>query len=209
MEPDIEREPGEESEQDRPSKDDILRGKFIERNFEKILKLLKKPERRDPALYVIIGLLALILVLQLLRPAGAGKGSLGDESRDEVIKRLEAIQTKVERLEKEFIVLSGGEGDTAEPSPAASSSQSSQGEPHQAAAPPSQEPQVTPKGIRKYTVKSGDTLEVICARFYRSKDPALIKALGKYNNLKGPNFDLYPGNTIKVPPRPVLSKKAK
>lgn len=52
-----------------------------------------------------------------------------------------------------------------------------------------------------YTVKSGDTLGVICRKFYGSS--SLYKKLADYNGIKNPNL-IYPGQILKLPDKSQL-----
>lgn len=54
-----------------------------------------------------------------------------------------------------------------------------------------------------YTIVSGDTLSVICRRYYGKSTAKYYNALAKYNGLKNPHL-IYPGVTIQIPPETTL-----
>jgi len=223
---------------ERPSKDDILRSKFIERNFEKILRLLREPRKPDLKDFIIIGLLLVIIVIVIFKPSG-GMSPASLESQQETGKKLDALVKKVDHLEKQLLAVAGIDDsyqvikdedltdvidESPAPTPEKTETQKHADHPQKSAtakpAPVKTEkpaPAVSKEAdqksghgiIKKYTVKPGDTLWVICARYYRTQEPSLISAVGKYNKLKGPNFDLYPGEAVKLPPKEILLKKKK
>lgn len=54
-----------------------------------------------------------------------------------------------------------------------------------------------------YTIVSGDTLSMICRRYYGKSTAKYYNALAKYNGIKNPHL-IYPGVTIQIPPESVL-----
>lgn len=60
--------------------------------------------------------------------------------------------------------------------------------------------------VRLHKVDSGETLSLIAEKYYQSSDAGLLKALGKYNRLKPPYFDIYQGDTLKIPERSSLGR---
>ena len=54
-----------------------------------------------------------------------------------------------------------------------------------------------------YTIVSGDTLSVICRRYYGKSTAKYYNALAKYNGIKNPHL-IYPGVTIQIPPESTL-----
>ncbi len=228
---------------ERPSKDDILRSKFIERNFEKILRILREPRKPDLKDFIIIGLLAVIILILIFKPSG-GMSPAYLENQQETGKKLDALTRKVDHLEKQLLAVAGIDDsyqvikdedlkDLVDESPAPTPEKT---EARKTSSPPQKSPQAKPTStkaekpsaspspvaskeaapksghgvvVRKYTVKPGDTLWVICARYYKTQEPSVINAVGKFNKLKGPNYDLYPGEFVKLPPKEVLLKKKK
>lgn len=59
------------------------------------------------------------------------------------------------------------------------------------------------KCANTYTIVSGDTLSVICRRYYGKSSAKYYNALAKYNGIKNPHL-IYPGVTIQVPSETVL-----
>ena len=56
---------------------------------------------------------------------------------------------------------------------------------------------------QSYTIVSGDTLSVICRRYYGKSSAKYYNALAKYNGIKNPHL-IYPGTTIRIPPESTL-----
>lgn len=56
---------------------------------------------------------------------------------------------------------------------------------------------------QSYTIVSGDTLSVICRRYYGKSSAKYYNALAKYNGIKNPHL-IYPGVTIQIPPESTL-----
>ena len=54
-----------------------------------------------------------------------------------------------------------------------------------------------------HKVISGDTLSMLCRRYYGSGTAAYYSALAKYNSIKNPHL-IYVGQTIRIPPRSIL-----
>lgn len=54
-----------------------------------------------------------------------------------------------------------------------------------------------------YTIVSGDTLSMICRRYYGKSTAKYYNALAKYNGIKNPHL-IYPGVTIQIPSESVL-----
>ena len=54
-----------------------------------------------------------------------------------------------------------------------------------------------------HKVISGDTLSMLCRRYYGSGTAAYYNALAKYNSIKNPHL-IYVGQTIRIPPRFIL-----
>ena len=52
---------------------------------------------------------------------------------------------------------------------------------------------------RTYKVRAGDTLGRIAEKFYGTSDTRVLKALARANGLKSPNYDLFLGETLKIP----------
>lgn len=60
-----------------------------------------------------------------------------------------------------------------------------------------------PEQEQSYTIQKGDTLGMICRRFYGNSGAKYYNALATYNGIKNPHL-IYAGRTIKIPPETVL-----
>lgn len=58
-------------------------------------------------------------------------------------------------------------------------------------------------GTQAYTIVKGDTLSVICRRYYGKSTAAYYNSLARYNGIRNPHL-IYPGVTIQIPPESVL-----
>lgn len=65
-----------------------------------------------------------------------------------------------------------------------------------------------PEQEQSYTIQKGDTLGMICRRFYGNSGSKYYNALAAYNGIKNPHL-IYAGRTIKIPPEAVLFGGAK
>ncbi|NMA28147.1 MAG: LysM peptidoglycan-binding domain-containing protein, partial [Burkholderiales bacterium] len=121
------------------------------------------------------------------------------------MKKLEEHLAAIRMLDEEL----GLAGETAAPETPQSP------EPTAPATVPSPSPQAGPASpspnastpgvrIRLHKVQQGDTLSRIAEKYYGTADPKLAAALGNYNRLKAPNFDIWPGDSLKIPPRSAL-----
>lgn len=57
--------------------------------------------------------------------------------------------------------------------------------------------------VQSYTIVRGDTLSIICRRYYGRSTAKYYNALAKYNGIKNPHL-IYPGTTIKIPSETIL-----
>lgn len=60
-----------------------------------------------------------------------------------------------------------------------------------------------PAQEQSYTIQKGDTLGMVCRRFYGNSGAKYYNALANYNGIKNPHL-IYPNRTIKIPPETVL-----
>ncbi len=60
-----------------------------------------------------------------------------------------------------------------------------------------------PAQEQSYTIQKGDTLAMICRRFYGNSGAKYYNALASYNGIKNPHL-IYAGRTIKIPPEAAL-----
>lgn len=56
---------------------------------------------------------------------------------------------------------------------------------------------------QSYTIVRGDTLSIICRRYYGRSTPKYYNALAKYNGIKNPHL-IYSGRVLTIPPENVL-----
>ena len=65
-----------------------------------------------------------------------------------------------------------------------------------------------PEQEQSYTIRKGDTLGMICRRFYGNSGAKYYNALAAYNGIKNPHL-IYANRTIQIPPEAVLFGGAK
>lgn len=184
--------PIENIAEEKPSKEEILKNKYLERSFEKIISMLKTLNKTSPKDYVIISLLLILIVLNTLGPSSDTSWKASDKNIEKQIKQ---IAVKVGDLEKSLLTPdeSSGVDMPATTDPKSTHKDGSKIQHKSAAKMPSE-------NIKTYNIQNGDTLSVIILKCYNSKDPDVIDALAHYNELKPPYFDIYPGNNLKIPP---------
>lgn len=56
---------------------------------------------------------------------------------------------------------------------------------------------------QSYTIQPGDTLSVICRRFYGKSTAKYYNALAVYNDIPNPHL-IYPGRVLRIPPEAIL-----
>lgn len=170
--------------------DEHLKERYLERSLEKIQRMLRRPSWQPRDTVMVVLLLANLLALIFLRPgATAVQGSSSSASSDkEVIKRLDALSKRLTDLEQHLAAMQVIDQElmsspTPEPSPVAATSP----------------PPATPSKARSHKVRAGDTLGRISEKYYGTSDPKILKALARANGLKGPNYDLFQGEMLKIP----------
>lgn len=170
--------------------DEHLKERYLERSLEKIQRMLRRPTWQPRDTLVVLLLLANLLALIIFRPGATVVQSGGSGSGDkEVIKRLDALSKRLTDLEQHLAAMQVIDQElmsspTPEPTPLAA---------------PSPPPPSTPGKARSHKVKAGDTLGRIAEKYYGSSDPKILKALARANGLKGPNYDLFQGEMLKIP----------
>lgn len=196
--------------------DEHLRERYVERSLEKLQRLVRHPPIRVLD-YLLIALLVLNLLVLLFRPAPPVQ--LDDKellaSQAQLTSDVEDLASRMKKLEEHLAAIRmldaelGLGGETA--SPEASQSP----EPAAPATEPSPRPQARPASpapnaltpgarIRLHKVQQGDTLSRITEKYYGTADPKVADALGRYNRLMAPSFEIWPGDTLKIPPRSAL-----
>ena len=182
--------PAENIAEEKPTKEEILKNKYLERSFEKIISMLKTLNKTSPKDYVIILLLVILIVLNLFGPSSDTSWKASDDNMEKQIKQ---IAVKVGDLEKALLTPDESSGvGTVDLNPS-----DSQNTPTTRKTPAKK---AISGDIKSYTIQNGDTLSVIILKCYNSKDPDVIDALAHYNELKPPYFDIYPGTSLKIPP---------
>ncbi len=200
-----------EREPARP--DEHLRERYLERSLEKLQKLVRTPPIRTVD-YVLVGLMVLNLLVMFLRPSPpvrvdqkellAGHKQLAADV-DELngrMKRLEQSLSALQMLDAEL-------GLAPSPAPAAPSPVVEPTPEAPSPAPAASASKGAPRAgakVRLHKVRQGDTLSVITEKYYQSADPKVAAALGRYNRLKAPNYDIWPGDTLKIPERSALGR---
>ncbi len=185
--------------------DERLRERYLERSLDKIQRMLRRPAVQVKDI-VIIALLLVNLVLILVRPGGRDMSlsAAGLSGQREMSQKLDAIQVRIDRLEKHLAAL---EVLDQEISLESSTGKKNDGQTVSTDAVAVDNNEVADSGsvvgraVRLYRVQEGDTLSTIAERYYKSSAPKLVAALGKYNRLQGPNYAIYPGQTVKIPDR--------
>jgi len=198
-----------EREAARP--DEHLRERYLERSLEKLHRLVRTPPIRTVD-YVLIGLLILNFLVMVLRPtppvrvdqkellAGQKQLSADVDELNGRMKKLEQSLAALQMLDAEL-----GLDPSAAPTPVAASPvpETVPTAPSVASSPNA--PRVGAK-VRLHRVRQGDTLSVITEKYYQTADPKVASALGRYNRLKAPNYDIWPGDTLKIPERSALGR---
>lgn len=168
--------------------DDHLKERYLERSLEKIQRMLRRPVWQLKDSIIIALLLANLLALIFLRPNVTVTGSATVPAEDkQVLKTLNEMSARLTALEehlREMQVID--EELMAPPSP-------------DAATPTAPPPPSTLGKARTHKVKAGDTLGKICEKYYGTSDPKVLKGLARANGKKSPHYDLYLGETLKIP----------
>lgn len=169
--------------------DDHLKERYLERSLEKIQRMLRRPVWQLKDTIIILLLLANLLALIFLRPGPATVTVGGAPATDkEVMKTLADMSNRLTALEEHLRAMQVIDEELmTSPSPTPVDT---------AAVPP---PPSTPGKARTHKVKSGDTLGRIAEKYYGTSDPKVLKALARANGLKSPNYDMFVGETLKIP----------
>lgn len=187
--------------------DEHLKERYLERSLEKIQKMLRNPgmTTRD---WIIIGLLALNLAVMLFRPMPpvTVDNSEVTAGQAQMSEQISAMKNRLERLEAHLAALQMIDEELSlAPSPTPESAEV-ESAPETPVSKPSAAAASSPTGkmVKLHKVAAGDTLSTITEKYYSSSSPALVTALARFNKLKAPNFDIYPGDTVKIPAREAL-----
>lgn len=211
-----EEEPMKVADREPARPDEHLRERYVERSLEKLQRLVRHPPIRVVD-YVLIGLLVLNLLVLVFRPAPPVQ--LDDKellaSQAQLTSDVEDLASRMKKLEEHLAAIRMLDAELGLGSETAAPETSQSPEPAAPATDPSPRPQARPASpapnastpgarIRLHKVQQGDTLSRITEKYYGTVDPKVADALGRYNRLKAPSFDIWPGDTLKIPPRPAL-----
>lgn len=182
----------------------------VDRSLEKIQKRLANPPMTAKD-FLILGLLVANGLLIWFRPNPPVKvdNSALQRGQSELSAQVGAVENRISKLERrlgelalldEQLKLAAGMEDIDlgdEPDPLAEPVVTA------TAAPLASANQQDLAGgqakITLYKVKEGDILGVLVDKFYPDGPAGTMKAFARFNRLKGPNFDIFPGDTLKVP----------
>lgn len=209
--------------------DEHLRERYLERSMDKVLKTLRSPANR-PIDYVIVALLVLVIALELLRPTPTVKvdQSAVLEGQQQMSDSINALGDRVKAVEEHLSAVGMLDAELELPKAAAKEEESKEAVPKAEekipaveetknaevsaeVATPAVEASASPiaheaAGVRSgakviiHKVNSGDTISTITEKYYKTADPKICKALGRFNNLPSPRYDhIVPGDTLKIP----------
>lgn len=183
--------------------------RYTERSLDKILKAQQNPPvgLKDLA---IIGLLIANAALIWFRPNPPVKVDTSSLERGQVelsaqvdgvrgrLEKLEANLADMRLLDNQLKVAAGMEDiDPVEPTASATPN----GKPARHTARSKTEPTDLVGGagkIKLYKVAANDTLSVLAEKFYPDSPVGTMEALARFNRLNS-NFDIFPGDTLKLP----------
>ena len=204
-----------EREPARP--DEHLRERYLERSLEKLQKQVRNPPIRFID-HVIIGLLVVNLLVMLLRPTPPVRVDQKEllSGQKQLAADVDELSGRMKRLEQSLSALQMLDAELGlTPSPAPVEPPPVP-EPSPVAMAPSPATKASPVAapgtpragarVRLHKVRQGDTLSVITEKYYQTADPKVASALGRYNRLKPPNSDIWPGDTLKIPERSALGR---
>lgn len=209
-----------EREPSRP--DEHLRERYLERSVEKLHKLVRRPAVR-PVDYAGLGLLVLLIALVLMRPSPAVKVDQAEllSNQQKMSEQLTKVSERLRKVEEHLTAVGMLDAQLDLPNavaPSETPSQNTDASPSatpeaavSATASPAASPSAASIGgvkvgskVRLHKVSSGDTLSTICQKYYNDPGPRVSKALGKYNKLKGPYYDIFENEVLKIPERSAL-----
>ena len=201
--------------------DEQLKERYLERSLDKIQKSAR---RRAVGWmdYLVVALLVANLGFMVLRPTPpvqVDTSQLSD-GQAQLSEQLTSLRSRMEKLERHLAELQLLDEqlqlavDEEEPAPESTPTEKPKPRPEAspAASPkPSNKVASTAKPdegtrVRLHRVASGDTLGTIAEKYYESASPTLVSSLGRFNKLKGPNYAIFPGDTVKVPEQSRLPK---
>lgn len=211
-----------------------LRERHLENSVDNINRKLDRrpPVRRVD--YLIGGLVLLLIFLVLLKPAPTAKVDQKEvlAQQEKILASISALDERMSKIEEhlnavgvidsqlnlpsgnlsESPVKTESKAKIEQEEPVSSEKASAKSETIAEAKPePSPAPVNDDTGVLTgakvvlHTVDDGEMLSSICSKYYGTSDAATIDALGKYNQLSS-DFELYPGDVLKIPDRASLKK---
>ncbi len=200
--------------------DERIRDRYLEHNLDKVMKKLESPAMRNID-KVMIGLLILILCLVLLRPQPKAKvdPALVDKIQ-QISTNVSEVNNKVSSLERQLKAVNAIDAELKLPgsvSPAAVKGAAAKGNKDEVTPTPAAKDNQAKNGrkvsgvevgskVSLHTIASGDTLYSICEQYYGKASVEMAEALGSYNKLTPPNYDLFPGEILKIPEESALQR---
>ena len=206
--------------------DEHVRDRYLEHGLDKVIKRLDSPTMRKID-WVMLGLLVLTFGVVLLRPQPTVQlDSKYLQTFNATAQTVNELNSRVTRLEEQLkaanvidaeIKLSGevteagmkgsANGSTVATANA-SGSTSAAGATKTTVAKTGRKVAGVEVGskVSMHTIGEGDTIYSICEQYYGKATPEMCDALGKYNNLTPPDYELYLGEQIKVPEESVLAQ---
>lgn len=200
--------------------DERIRDRYLEHGLDKVIKRLDSPTVRTVD-WIIIGMLILVLGLVMLKPQKEAKVD------DSLLKKIEVISTnvsevnsRVSRLESQLKAVNAIDAELKLPgavTDAGLKSSPSANSKNEVTPSPSAKNDKAKTGrkvngvevgskVSLHTIASGDTLYSICEQYYGTASVEMAEALGSYNKLTPPNYDLFPGEILKIPEESVLKR---
>lgn len=182
------------SEEGKLSKDEILKNKFFERNQEKILSNIQNLNNFSKKDYIIISLLSILIILNIFHPfAGASQ------------KEIKELSQRVSVLEERLLIPSEHEGigmgdiSSDQSKTEATQVQFIQSRQDKTKNKDKEYGGITQDKIKIYRVQSGDSLGTVTWKCYHTQEQSTVTALGLYNGLTPPYFDIYIDQELKIP----------
>ncbi len=186
--------------------------RVIERSLEKILRRLQRPPlaKKDLAIIALLLFNALLIWFRPNPPVAVDTASL-ERGQAEISERLVTVHERIERLEKHLAELQLLD----EQLRLVAELEDLDGDLDPDLDPPERDPiSTTPAAVAErtaslkggagrvelYKVEPGDTLSVIAGKVYPEVPEDLTSALARFNRLAAPDFAIFPGDTLKVPP---------
>lgn len=183
--------------------------RHLERNIEKLQKKMEKPPVTWKDI-LIVALLVLNTALILFRPNPPVQvdTSALERGQSELSAQVGSVRNRIEKLEgrlSEFAALDEQLKMAAglEEIDGVDLTTDSPTMPDESTTAPVQPVNPGLAGgagvIKLYEVVAGDTLSGLVMKFYPDSPEGTFRAFAEFNRLKGPDFAIFPGDTLKVP----------